>query len=89
MVGNNRLAGAQCKAGGRGQIGPDTGRAYHAFIPANPGAHQEAVLGRKIFQYLAEFCPEPFGRQSGGVVEQIDELRALEGQNSEFGKNSC
>jgi hypothetical protein len=86
VVRNNGLAGAQGVASGRGQIGSDTCGADNSFIPANSRTNQKPFLGRNVFQYLAVFRPQPFGCHTGGMIEHIDEARALQGQDSKFGK---
>src|SRR6202034_2082319 len=58
-----------------------------AFVPADARPHQEPVVGRKIFQRLAELGFEALGGQPHGVVEQLRERRALEGRDPELGQN--
>src|SRR6266436_8102092 len=55
MVGNDRLAGTQGKPRRRFGVRADRRLADDAGLPADAGAHQQAVCSRKIFQNLAEF----------------------------------
>ena len=86
MIGNYGLAGAQGKAGRRSQIGADGGMANDPFGPADTCANEETVFCRNVFQDFAVFGTQPFRRHPRGVIEHADEVRALKGQDAEFGK---
>src|SRR6185437_11494885 len=84
MIGNDRLAGMQGVAAGRFQIGTHAGRADHAFVPTDAGSHKEPVLRRDVFQNLAVFRPQAFGRHAGGVIEHANEAGPLQRKDPEF-----
>ena len=86
VVGNHRLAGAQRKPRRGGQIGADAGGADNACVPTDAGADQQFVLGRDVFQHLAELGAQPFGRQARGVGEKRVERRALQRGHAQLGQ---
>jgi hypothetical protein len=87
VVGNNGLTGAQSIATRRRQIGPNTCHADYALTPANSGTNQKTVLRRYILQYFAVFRTQSFGCHTRGVIEHIDEARALKRKKPQFSKN--
>ena len=86
MIGNHWLARAQGIAGRRGQIGADGGMPDHALTPADAGAHQQPVVGRNVFQHFAVFGCQTFRRHADRVIEHVDEARALQREDAEFGE---
>ena len=84
VVGDDRLAGMQGVARRRFEIGANGGLADHAPSQAHAGTDQQAVVGRNIFEDLAELCFQPVGGEPRGLLEQLHEARALQGEHAEL-----
>jgi hypothetical protein len=87
MVGNDWLTRAQGVAGGRSQIGANTGMSDNAFFPSYSRTDEQPIFGGKVFQHFAVFGSEAEGRQARRVVKQVDEFRALKGQDPQLCKD--
>ena len=87
MVGDDRLAGVQGEAGGRGHVGADRRDADDAFVPADAGAYQQPVFGRDKLENFAVFGLKAFGRQTGREIQQVEKRGALQCMHAEFCEN--
>src|ERR1700720_2579065 len=88
VVGNYGLAGAQSIATGRRQIDSHTCRTDYAITPANSRTNQKTILGWYVFHDFAVFRLQSFRRQTGGVIEHLREVRALQSKDTQLGKYS-
>jgi hypothetical protein len=86
MIGNHGLAGVEGVASRRIQIGSDGRAANHAFAPTDARANKQTLVYRNVLQDFAIFGIQAFSRHPRGVTEQVDEARALQGQDPEFGE---
>jgi len=86
MIGNHGLTGVEGVASRRIQIGSDGRVANHTFAPANARANKQPLVCRNVLHDFAIFGVQAFGCHPRGVIEQIGEARALQGQDPELGE---
>jgi hypothetical protein len=87
LVGNDGLAGAQGKSRRRLQVGPDRGRTDQAGIPAHAGAQQETVLGRPVFEHLAELGFQALRGQADRLGQQPFQWHAPQRHHPKLGQD--
>jgi len=86
MIGNHGFTSVEGVAGWRIQIGSDSRVANYTFAPAYAGANKQTIVCLDVLHDFAIFGVQAFGRHPRGVIEQIGEARALQGQDPEFGE---
>jgi len=86
MIGNHGLTGLESVASWRIQIGSDGRVANHTLAPADARANEQPLVCRNVLHDFAILGVQAFGRHPRGVIEQIGEARALQGQDPELGE---
>jgi len=87
MIGDHWSAGFERKPGRRSEIRADFGDPDHARAPTDPGANQELVLGRKIFEHLAKLGSKALRSEAGRIRKKLIKPRSLQCADAELGQN--
>jgi hypothetical protein len=81
LIGDDRLASAKGKAGGRCKVIPDGLHTNDDRLPAHTSADQKTFLCRNVFENLGKLSLQALSRHARGVVQQLIETRALKSRH--------
>ncbi len=87
MIGDDGLARPQGKPRRRCEVGAHGRDPDDARTPAHSRPHDKVILGRDVFEDLAELGAQPLRREPRGLRQQLIECRTLERHDSEFRQN--
>ena len=72
---------------GEARSAPMLACADDACVPADAGPDQQPVLGRDVFQHLAELGPQRLGGEPRRFGQELVEVGALQGGHAQLGQN--